>query len=85
MIFEENDKLELKEKFTDSLVKEVVSFLNSKGGTIILGIKDNKEVVGLFNPDEVQRKISDIVTDQISPRCVELVHVHIEELDCKQV
>lgn len=56
MIFEENDKLELKEKFTDSLVKEVVSFLNSKGGTIILGIKNNKEVVGLFNPDEVQKE-----------------------------
>lgn len=65
MKFEENDKLELKEKLTDSLYKEVVAFLNTEGGTIIVGIKDNKEVIGLSNPNEVQRKVLDIITHQI--------------------
>lgn len=65
MKFEENDKLELKEKLTDSLYKEVVAFLNTEGGAIIVGIKDNKEVIGLSNPNEVQRKVLDIITHQI--------------------
>ena len=64
MKFEENDKLELKGKLTNSLYKEVVTFLNTEGGTIIVGIKDNKEVFGLSNPNEVQRKVLDIITHQ---------------------
>ena len=31
--------MELKEKYTDSIAKEIVSFLNSDGGTLIVGVK----------------------------------------------
>lgn len=63
----ESETLELKEKYSDTITKEIVSFLNSSGGTIIIGVKDNGIVVGVENIDEVLRKISDIITSQIEP------------------
>ena len=33
--YEETDKIELKEKYTDTLPKEIVSFLNANGGRVI--------------------------------------------------
>ena len=63
----ESETLELKEKYTDNIVKEIVSFLNGNGGTILIGIKDNGIVIGVDKIDEVLRKISDIITSQIEP------------------
>ena len=63
----ESETLELKEKYTDTITKEIVSFLNGKGGTILIGVKDNGIVIGVDKIDEVLRKISDIITSQIEP------------------
>lgn len=63
----ESETLELKEKYTDSIAREIVSFLNASGGTILIGVKDNGEVVGVEKIDETLRKISDIITNQIEP------------------
>lgn len=35
----ESEILELKEKYTDVTCKEIVSFLNTSGGTIVIGVK----------------------------------------------
>lgn len=63
----ESEKIELKEKYRETIVKEIVSFLNGDGGTILVGVKDNGIVVGVNKSDEVLRKISDIITSQIEP------------------
>ena len=63
----ESETLELKEKYTDQICKEIVSFLNSSGGTVIIGVKDNGTVVGVPKIDETFKKISDIITTQIEP------------------
>ena len=63
----ESETLELKEKYTDTIAKEIVSLLNSDGGTILIGIKDNGVVIGVDKIDEDLRKISDIITNQIEP------------------
>ena len=63
----ESEKIELKEKYRETIVKEIVSFLNGDGGTIFVGVKDNGIVVGVNKSDEVLRKISDIITSQIEP------------------
>ena len=63
----ESETLDLKEKYTDTIAKEIVSFLNSSGGTILIGVKDNGVVIGVDKIDEVLRKISDIITSQIEP------------------
>lgn len=63
MVYIESEVLELKAKFTDTICKEIVAFLNTNGGDIIIGIDDNGKVVGLNNIDEISKKISDIITD----------------------
>ena len=60
--YEETDKIELKEKYTDTLPKEIVLFLNANGGTIVIGITKDKKVIGIKNDiDGVQRKVSDVL------------------------
>lgn len=87
MKFEEKHDVELKEIFKkDDILKEIVSFLNTQGGTIYLGINNKKEVIGLKgNLYVIQLQISDLLTDSISPRCIEYVHQHLEEIDNKPV
>ena len=63
----ESESMELKEKYSDTIAKEIVSFLNSEGGTIIIGVKDNGTATGVEKLDETLRKISDIITMQVEP------------------
>ena len=65
----ESEVLELKEKFTDSILRDIVAFLNAHGGEIYVGITDLGEIKGIPNDqmDETQKKISDCITAQIEP------------------
>ena len=48
---EESDTVEYKEIVNDSLIKEVVSFLNyKKGGHIYVGINNEGKTTGVLNP-----------------------------------
>ena len=66
-IYLESESMELKEKYSDSIIREIISFLNTDGGTLIVGIKDDGTIVGVEKLDETLRKISDIITMQIEP------------------
>lgn len=68
-MFIESEVLELKERYSDSLLRDIVAFLNAKGGVIYLGVDDKGEVKGLSGDqlDEAQKKISDCITSQIEP------------------
>lgn len=63
----ESEIMELKEKYSDTIAREIVSFLNTDGGTIVVGVKDNGTVIGVDKLDETLRKISDVITMQIEP------------------
>ena len=63
----ETETLEFKRSYSDTICREIVSFLNAKGGDIVLGVADDGTIVGLNKVDETMRKISDIVTWQIEP------------------
>ena len=60
-------KIELKQKFNDSLPKEIVAFLNTDGGTIYIGVNDDGTVCGVENLDESLKKIADILENQVLP------------------
>ena len=53
----ESEKVELKVKYTDTICKEIVAFLNADGGQIIIGVSDNGNVVGVEKIDETLKKI----------------------------
>lgn len=63
----ESESLELKEKYSNTICKEIVSFLNASGGIIVIGVKDDGIIVGVEKIDETFKKISDIITTQIEP------------------
>ena len=63
----ESESLELKEKYSNTICKEIVSYLNASGGIIVIGVKDDGIIVGVEKIDETFKKISDIITTQIEP------------------
>ena len=67
MLYLETEAVELKKCLTDSFEKEVVAFLNSRDGKIYIGIDNEGEIIGVSNPDEILRKISDIISNNILP------------------
>ena len=77
----ESNKVELKSKYTDQIVKEIVSFLNSDGGKIYIGVNDDGTVCGASKIDETLRNISDIVTSQIEPNASDAVKSGIDFVD----
>ena len=85
--FDETDKYELKEIFNDALAKEIETFLNTKGGTIFIGITKDKKVIGIPDGklDETMRQESDVITDKVLPRCIDFVYAHYEVMEGKDI
>ncbi|MEK7434211.1 MAG: RNA-binding domain-containing protein [Cyanobacteriota bacterium] len=67
----ESKTLEFKEKLPDSdnLAKTIISFSNTSGGKLLIGINDKREIIGLENIDifELQDKIASIIYDKCYP------------------
>ena len=85
MIFAETESVELKEKFDDSFIRAVVSFLNTRDGTIYIGVKDNGEIIGISDTDKTLREIADIITMQILPDPQELIEIGTKYIRGKSV
>lgn len=47
MSLSESESIELKEVYTPEVKKEVVTFANTNGGTIYIGVQDNGGIIGL--------------------------------------
>ena len=56
MKYIESEVLELKTQFSDTICKDIVAFLNTNGGDLIIGIDDNGNVVGVNSIDETSKK-----------------------------
>ncbi len=78
----ETTRIEYKRELTDGLEKEVVAFLNyNEGGVMYFGIDDDQSVVGLSDPDGDALKIKDRLKNNISPSCLGLFDIVLEEAD----
>lgn len=77
----ESNKIELKSKYTNQIIKEIVSFINSDGGKIYIGVNDDGSICGASNIDETLRNISDIITTQIEPNAIDIVKTELEFLE----
>ena len=77
----ESNKIEFKSKYTDQIIKVIVSFLNADGGKIYIGVNDDGSVCGAQKIDEILRNISDVVTMQIEPSAIEDVKPELEFLE----
>ncbi|MDP1694803.1 MAG: ATP-binding protein [Candidatus Woesearchaeota archaeon] len=50
--------IEFKEKFTPKIDEDMVAFANTKGGIILLGVKDNRQIIGETLTNELKAKIN---------------------------
>jgi len=82
----ETNRIEYKEKLTDTLEKEIVAFLNYKeGGVVYIGIDKAGQVVGVENCDDIQLKIKDKLKHNIEPSCLGLFDVIVENREDKNI
>ena len=54
----EDAKTEFKEMFTSKVLKAVVAFSNTTGGTIYIGISDSGNIIGVDDQDLVPTAFS---------------------------
>ena len=58
----------LEERRPKSWLKTVSAFANTKGGTILFGIRNSdKELIGIENASEISSKISEFINAKIQP------------------
>ena len=67
MRYVESEKLELKVQFTTEIKKEIVAFLNCDGGTLIIGVDDNGNVIGVEDAKDVIERVSLMIHETIKP------------------
>lgn len=60
MNFDENLNIEFKREFIDEIKNEIIAFLNTSGGTIYVGVNDDKTIYKPFteiDKDQIDLKI----------------------------
>ncbi len=81
----EDVRNEFKVKLTDKFEEEVISFLNTNGGNIYIGVNDKGNIVGINgNIDLLQRTIKDRIKDNIMPSTLGLYDVVVLEKNGKK-
>ena len=69
----------------EGLEREVVSFLNTYGGELIIGVNDDGTIYGVEEVDAVQTKIAQRLDSNIQPSCLGLFDIHVERHDNKPI
>lgn len=54
----------------DDLAATIVAFANTEGGRLILGVSDDKQVVGVTDTDHLMQRIDNIATQNVQPPLV---------------
>ncbi len=80
----ESKTIEFKEKMPSniSIAKTVIAFSNTSGGKLIMGIRDDKEIVGINEKDifDLQDKIISLIVDSCYPNILpEIYTINIED------
>lgn len=78
------------EKIHLSALKTIAGFLNAQGGTLLIGVSDDGEVLGLSadgfpNEDKMGLHLVNLVKDRIGDVFLPYVHQHFEDQDGERV
>ena len=85
MSMREDETTEFKREYSDSIIKTVVAFLNTRGGTIYIGVNDEGQAIGVNEPDDLSRKITQELMDNIRPDVIHFLRVGPIEMNGKDV
>ena len=81
----ENVSTEFKREYTPDVVKTVLAFANTIGGTIYIGIADDGNVVGVEDVDATTLRAANAVRDAIKPDVTMFVDYRSEVMSGKTV
>src|SRR5690554_4068868 len=82
MLFKEDKYTELKESYSTNIMKTISAFSNGDGGKIIIGVKDNGEIIGIRNPVQSKLNLENSINDLVSPMPnYDLDIIKVEEKD----
>ncbi|AKM11028.1 GmrSD restriction endonuclease domain-containing protein [Croceicoccus naphthovorans] len=78
------------EKMHLSALKTIAGFLNAKGGTLLIGVADDGEVLGIGadgfpNEDKMGLHLVNLIKDRIGEVFLPYVHPHFEDQDDERV
>ena len=79
----ESEVVELKEIYTPDLKKEIISFANTNGGTILIGVQDNGNIIGIDNADFVIQQIANSIRDSIRPDITMFTNIELLKYEDK--
>jgi len=71
---------EFKREYTEEIKKTIVAFANTAGGTLYIGINDDKSIAGVKNPDDTMLQITNAVRSSIKPDVTLFVDYKTEKL-----
>ena len=75
----ETEKLEFKQISKDDIYKTIIAFANTDGGTLLIGISDDGEVMPLSDMDQTYTSITNGIRDAIEPDVTIFVKYTLEE------
>lgn len=75
----ENNYCEFKRKFSspEKIAREIIAFANTKGGIMLFGIDDNKEIVGV----ESEKSETELILDAAKNYCEPPLNIKIDYMD----
>lgn len=97
----ESEKLEFKSTFRTNLytdeidrkveysaLKTIAAFLNSKGGTLLIGVNDSKEIIGTHKDnfagtDKFSLHITNLIKSKLGKNAVSLIKIEFMEINKK--
>ena len=100
---EESEKLEFKstlktnlhtkkddKKIEHSALKTISAFMNSEGGILLIGVKDNKEIIGIEednfqNSDKLTLHLTNLIKEKIGKNYIHLINLKLIKLNNKTV
>lgn len=74
----------------NSVLKTIVAFCNTKGGELLIGVADDKSIVGIEhdgfpNEDKFQLHLRNLLMDRIEPSVAEFVEFSMVTIDGKRI
>lgn len=81
----ESQTLEFKRNTSslDSILRSVVSFANTNGGIILIGVEDDGSIIGIENSGKIQEQIACSIANRVKPQLI--VDINTVEVDSKVV
>lgn len=81
----EKENIKLREEYDESILKDIIAFLNSFGGIIYLGITEEEEIKGIDNILTIENKINFLVEKNIVPNANEYININKGSIEGKNI